>query len=472
PTTLAGYAIGDAYTKADTDGKLAQKANKATTLAGYGITDALRVDGNAVSSSRLAAPRSLAASGDASWSVTFDGSANVSAPLSLSATGVAAGSYPKVTVDTKGRVTAGMALAATDIPGLDASKLVSGVLAEQRLPVFARGLATAVSNSSDPNTATVPLMLTNHANGPVAGRYFYIQSMFYPDQNGNASQIATSYNATSEMYVRVSYAANPSIREWLPWQRCDIGGSFTKEADGELPGGVNLDSMVTSGWWSQSFTAQAATGANYPIVRAGLLHVYAASSNFIYQTYQAYDGESFYFRCRHSNTWFPWRRMWHGGDFNPSDYLLKSGFYWNALPGKPATFPPSAHNHDVGQLTSGILPLARGGVGSNTAAGARSTIGAGVPATASLGASGWWRDNDTGLIRQWGQVTCPADADASITFPIPFPTLCLGGYANQTSAFHPGTDASTGFRGATTTTAVIRNGYFAQAVLSWEAFGR
>lgn len=71
-----------------------------------------------------------------------------------------------------------------------------------------------------------------------------------------------------------------------------------------------------------------------------------------------------------------------------------------------------------------------------------------------------------------GQVTCPADADASITFPIPFPTLCLGGYANQTSAFHPGTDASTGFRGATTTTAVIRNGYFAQAVLSWEAFGR
>lgn len=153
-----------------------------------------------------------------------------------------------------------MALAATDIPGLDASKLVSGVLVEQRLPVFARGLATAVSTTSDPNTATVPLMLTNHANGPVAGRYFYIQSMFYPDQNGNASQIATSYNATSEMYVRVSYAANPSARDWLPWKRCDIGGSFSKEADGALGGAVNLNSLITSGWWYQTANAQAESG--------------------------------------------------------------------------------------------------------------------------------------------------------------------------------------------------------------------
>ncbi|MFU4452867.1 hypothetical protein ACM8BQ_34295, partial [Pseudomonas aeruginosa] len=40
-TTLAGYAISDAYTKTDTDNKLAEKANKATTLVGYGITDAL-----------------------------------------------------------------------------------------------------------------------------------------------------------------------------------------------------------------------------------------------------------------------------------------------------------------------------------------------------------------------------------------------------------------------------------------------
>ena len=39
-TTLAGYGITDAYTKTETDTALAGKANTATTLAGYGITDA------------------------------------------------------------------------------------------------------------------------------------------------------------------------------------------------------------------------------------------------------------------------------------------------------------------------------------------------------------------------------------------------------------------------------------------------
>lgn len=39
-TTLAGYGITDAYTKAEADALLAAKAAIATTLAGYGITDA------------------------------------------------------------------------------------------------------------------------------------------------------------------------------------------------------------------------------------------------------------------------------------------------------------------------------------------------------------------------------------------------------------------------------------------------
>ena len=42
--TLAGYGIGDAYTKTEIDELLAPKANAATSLEGYGITDAYTKD--------------------------------------------------------------------------------------------------------------------------------------------------------------------------------------------------------------------------------------------------------------------------------------------------------------------------------------------------------------------------------------------------------------------------------------------
>ncbi|QZA82813.1 hypothetical protein [Deefgea piscis] len=75
---------------------------------------------------KLSIARSIAMIGDASFSVNFDGSANVSATLTLANTGVAAGTYPKVTVDAKGRVTGGASLAATDIPALDWAKITTG----------------------------------------------------------------------------------------------------------------------------------------------------------------------------------------------------------------------------------------------------------------------------------------------------------------------------------------------------------
>lgn len=43
-TTLAGYGIEDAYTKEETEAELAKKADKATTLAGYGIENAYTKD--------------------------------------------------------------------------------------------------------------------------------------------------------------------------------------------------------------------------------------------------------------------------------------------------------------------------------------------------------------------------------------------------------------------------------------------
>jgi len=59
------------------------------------------------SSAKLTTPRTISATGDGAWNVSFDGSVNVTSALTLAATGVTAGTYDEVTVDSKGRVTAG-----------------------------------------------------------------------------------------------------------------------------------------------------------------------------------------------------------------------------------------------------------------------------------------------------------------------------------------------------------------------------
>ena len=64
------------------------------------------ISGNAATATKLATTRTISSTGDATWTVSFDGSANATAALTL-ATVATAGTYKSVTVDAKGRVTAG-----------------------------------------------------------------------------------------------------------------------------------------------------------------------------------------------------------------------------------------------------------------------------------------------------------------------------------------------------------------------------
>jgi hypothetical protein len=76
---------------------------------------------NVLTATKLVTARTLSVSGDASGSTTFDGSANAGISVTLANSGVTAGTYPKVTVDTKGRVTGGTTLLASDIPDISAT---------------------------------------------------------------------------------------------------------------------------------------------------------------------------------------------------------------------------------------------------------------------------------------------------------------------------------------------------------------
>ena len=87
-TTGTGYTVGTLV--ANVEGNLAGTANAANVLS---------------------TARSISATGDAAWTVSFDGSANATAALTLSNTGVTATTYgtstsvPTIAVDGKGRIT-------------------------------------------------------------------------------------------------------------------------------------------------------------------------------------------------------------------------------------------------------------------------------------------------------------------------------------------------------------------------------
>ena len=70
------------------------------------------------SADKLTVARTLTGTGDASFVFTFDGSSNVEAAVALAASGVTAGTYSKITVDDKGRVTKGENIQKEDLPDI------------------------------------------------------------------------------------------------------------------------------------------------------------------------------------------------------------------------------------------------------------------------------------------------------------------------------------------------------------------
>lgn len=98
------------------------------------------------SADKLTVPRTISISGDGTGSASFDGSKDVTISLALSDTAVTAGTYTKVTVDSKGRVTKGENIAITDVTGLQ-DKISS--------------IETSVSGKADKSTTLAGYGITN-----------------------------------------------------------------------------------------------------------------------------------------------------------------------------------------------------------------------------------------------------------------------------------------------------------------------
>lgn len=106
-TTVYTLPIGDASTVGGVKSQAA--ATDAVTIAADGTMSISKASAAVLAdeATALATSRTIAVTGDATGSAGFDGSADANIALTLANSGVTAGTYAKVTVDAKGRVTAG-----------------------------------------------------------------------------------------------------------------------------------------------------------------------------------------------------------------------------------------------------------------------------------------------------------------------------------------------------------------------------
>ena len=105
--------------------------------------------GAVASADKLTVARTISATGDATGSVVFDGSQNVEMALELANSGVTAGTYTKVTVDAKGRVTTGANITVEDIGDLSDTLATLATKEELKSYVKTTEMNTALENKVD-----------------------------------------------------------------------------------------------------------------------------------------------------------------------------------------------------------------------------------------------------------------------------------------------------------------------------------
>lgn len=122
------------------DGLQTALDNKVEKLSKQSLdsTNALRVSGTTVSLYK----------GDG----TFDSITTQDTIYTHPNSGVTAGTYSKVTVNTQGHITNGSSLLESDIPSLDASKITSGTIDSARLPSFVDDVLEFVNLAGFPAT--------------------------------------------------------------------------------------------------------------------------------------------------------------------------------------------------------------------------------------------------------------------------------------------------------------------------------
>lgn len=122
------------------------------------------VGGGSSSSSSSTSINSVVLTGDATGTGTPDSAGVVTVAASLSSNGVLAGTYPKVSVDGTGRVTAGFSLAASDVPNIGIAQVTGLAAALQNIAATASGFISNYSPAFTGIPTTPTPSLTDNSN--------------------------------------------------------------------------------------------------------------------------------------------------------------------------------------------------------------------------------------------------------------------------------------------------------------------
>lgn len=94
---------------------------------------------------------------------------------------------------------------------------------------------------------------------------------------------------------------------------------------------------------------------------------------------------------------------------------------WSAITDKPTVFSPASHSHAASDISSGTLPVVRGGTGGGDATTARSNLGAATAptlATVTFPASGWVLNSTTACYEQTADAAGLLTTDTTATVTV------------------------------------------------------
>ncbi|MGC0151055.1 hypothetical protein ACPRNU_01170 [Chromobacterium vaccinii] len=203
------------------------------------VDDLAAGEATAAYATRLRTARNIAMTGDGSWSVSFDGSGNASAAMTLRDSGVAPGSYGMVTVDAKGRVTAARQLMADDVPVLDWSKIASG------RPATLEGYGITDAAWRDPERRVWGAAFRANKGDPAA-------------VGDDGAAVGYGFDVDGDTGLFAATSSSPGAGSAKLMLKIDNLECLTVSSDGALR-------SAKYGWLHERFAAQATTLAGYGI---------------------------------------------------------------------------------------------------------------------------------------------------------------------------------------------------------------